>query len=153
MLCWWALSQTPVNNSMVSRNVRMIYSPHTRPWRAAKRCLQLVSLSQSRKTDALEKHRKTEDFPQLLNCSSLFWKLYLNSACASEQHVVQRLVIQNHKLLHVFHIWRFGTHMETSNRGHCKVFMTVSMWLLHPTNLCHYIIVFKWFAHWQMMCD
>lgn len=23
----------------------------------------------------------------------------------------------------------------------------LSMWLLHPTNLCHYIIVFKWFAH------
>lgn len=53
----------------------------------------------SRKT-----HRKNEDFPQLLNCSSLFWKLYLFSACASEQPAVQRLVIQNHKLLHVFHI-------------------------------------------------
>lgn len=50
---------------------------------------------------------------------------------------------------------------DESLRFRCRAVMGVrvgslwppSMWLTHPTNLCHRIIVFRWSVQWQMTCD
>jgi len=148
MPCWRGLSQTPVNDNLVSRNVRIISSPHSRPWSTEKLFLQLVSLSWSRKTDAQEKHTKPKTV-NLCSCDSSSWGLFLKpSSCFQSKFCC-------FELLNIFSPYE-------GLGSTCRSVMGVtarspwpppSMWLLHPTNLCHRIIVFKWSAHWQMMCD
>lgn len=155
---WWVLSQTPANNGRISRNVRTISSPHSRPWRGAKRFLRLVSLSRSRKTDALEKHTPNQRLsicvptPQVhvfFGSTLLVLSMYFRS-----ERKFKDVFFQHHNSCTRFPQMKArDPDCRSVTRVSVRSLWPPSMWLSYPTNLCHRIIVFKGSAHWQMMCD
>lgn len=156
---WWALSQTPASNGRVSRNVRMISSPHSRPWRGAKHFLRLVSLSRSRKTDALEKHTPNQRLsicvpatPQMHILFGSPWSCFQHALWSKRKFrdVFSSITI----VTHVFPRWRAWDPHADQSWGSLQGLSDLPVCgYLHPTNLCHRIIVCKWSAQWQMVCD
>lgn len=115
-----------------------------------------LSLSRSRKTDALAKYTGK---PKAVNLCSrysssahLFWK---PSPCF--QHALQN----KRKLCFSAGWWLLSFLPDESVWFRCRAATEVSagslwppsMWLIHLANLCHRFIVFRWSVHWQMTCD
>lgn len=149
---WWVLSQTPANNGRVSRNVRMISSPHSRPWRGAKRFLRLVSLSRSRKTDALEKHTPNQRLSICVLHKCATSSCFQHALWKREE--VQRRVSQHHNSYTHFPQMKARNPDADQSLGSLQGLCDPPRcgYSIQPIS-CHRIIVFKWSAHWQMMCD
>lgn len=149
---WWVLSQTPANNGQVSRNVRMISSPHSRPWRGAK-TLPPACLFEPEQEDRCS--RKTHTKPKTVNLCSrysssarLFWK---PSSCF--QHALRSerkfkdVFFSITIVTHVFPRWRLLIQMQISHGGHCKVSLT-PLHVATPSNQS-----LSWDYCFQMICS
>lgn len=106
--------------------------------------------------------RKTHTKPKTVNLwcrysssASLFWKPWscFQHSLRSERKF-KDMFFSITIVTHVFPRWSSRDPDARQSQGSVQGLSDhPPVWRLHPTTLCHRIIVFKWSAPWQMMCD